>query len=47
MTYNLKLCDKGTGADPEIFQGGGGVEEENFERKMYVDTRSNACTHKN
>ena len=25
----------------------GGVEEENFERKMFVDTRINACTHKN
>ena len=33
------------GADPEIFQRG--VEEENFERKMFVDTRINACTHKN
>ena len=37
-----------SGADPEIFQKeGGGVEEENFERKMFVDTRINACTHKN
>ena len=36
------------GADPEIFQRGGGeVEEENFERKMFVDKRINACTHKN
>ena len=25
----------------------GGIEEENFERKMFVDTRINACTHKN
>ena len=25
----------------------GGVEEKNFERKMFVDTRINACTHKN
>ena len=24
----------------------GGVEEENFERKMFVYTRINACTHK-
>ena len=32
------------GADPEICQSG--VEEEKFERKMYVDTRINACTHK-
>ena len=22
------------------------IEEENFERKMFVDTRINACTHK-
>ena len=29
------------------FFEGGGVEEENFERKMLVDTRINACTHKN
>ena len=37
-----------TGADPEVFQkGGGGVEGENFERKMVVDTCINACTHKN
>ena len=38
-----------TGADPEVFQkGGGGVEGENFERKMFVvDTCINACTHKN
>ena len=35
-----------SGGDPEIFQRGG-VEEENFERKMFVDTRINACTHKN
>ena len=27
------------GADPEIFHGGGGVEKENFEGKMFVDTR--------
>ena len=33
------------GTDPEIFQRG--IEEENFERKMSVDTRINACTHKN
>ena len=33
------------GADPEIFQRG--VEEKNIERKMFVDTRINACTHKN
>ena len=25
----------------------GGVEEENFERIMFVDTCLNACTHKN
>ena len=30
-------------ADPEIFQGGG-VEEESFERKMFLATRTNACT---
>ena len=29
----------------KFFKGGGG--EENFERKMFVDTRINACTHKN
>ena len=29
------------------FSKGGGVEEENFERKMFFDTRINACTHKN
>ena len=34
-----------SGEDPEIFQRG--VEEENFERKMFVDTRINSCTHKN
>ena len=33
------------GADPENFQKG--VEEENFKRKMFVDTRINACTHEN
>ena len=32
-----------TGADPEIFQRG--IEEENFGRKMFVDTRINACIH--
>ena len=26
---------------------GRGVEEENFETKMFVDTLINACTHKN
>ena len=31
----------------KFFKGGGGVEEENFERKMFVDTRINVCTHKN
>ena len=35
-----------SGADPEIFQREG-VEEENFGRKLFVDTRINACTHKN
>ena len=35
----------GPGAGPEIFQRG--VEGENFERKMFVDTRIKACTHKN
>ena len=30
----------------KIFKGGVG-EEEIFQRKMYVDTRINACTHKN
>ena len=35
------------GADPEIFQRGGGVEEENFERKMFVDAGISACTYKN
>ena len=37
------------GADPEVFQRGegGGVEKEHFERKMIVDTRIIACTHKN
>ena len=35
-----------TGADPEIVQRRGG-EEEKFERKMFVDIRINACTHKN
>ena len=28
------------------FQGGGGIEEK-FIKKMFVDTRINACTHKN
>ena len=36
-----------TGADPEIFQRGGGGEEEKLKRKMFADTRINACTHKN
>ena len=31
------------GADQEIFQRG--VEEENFERKMFLDTGIKACTH--
>ena len=34
------------GTDPEISKGGG-VEEENFERKMFVDAHINAYTHKN
>ena len=29
------------------FFKGGGVEKENFERKMFIDTRINTCTHKN
>ena len=29
----------------KIFKGGG--DEENFERKMFVDTSIKACTHKN
>ena len=33
------------GTDPEIFQRG--IEEANFERKMFVDTGINACTHIN
>ena len=38
---------KRSGGEPKIFQGGGGgVEEENLERKMFVDTRNNACLHK-
>ena len=36
-----------TGADAEVLQKGGGVEGENVERKMFVDTCINACTHKN
>ena len=28
-------------ADSEIFQKGGGGEDENFKRKMFVDTRIN------
>ena len=35
------------GADPDIFQRGGGGIEENFERKIFVDTRINACKHEN
>ena len=35
------------GADPEIFQKGGGGQEENFERKKGVETRINASTYKN
>ena len=30
----------------KFFKEGGGVEEENLERKMFVDTRNNACLHK-
>ena len=30
-----------TAVDPEIFQGRGGMEKENFERKMFVDTHIN------
>ena len=45
--YSDVTCSyKNADADPEIFQRGGG-EEENFERKMFVDTRINVCTHKN
>ena len=47
FTANRSATVVDAGADPEIFQRGGGVEEENFERKMFVDTRINACTHKN
>ena len=49
MFLDILLCEGSywdSGADPEIFQRGGG-DEENFERKMFVDTRINACTHKN
>ena len=32
----------------KFFKGGGGIEvEETFKKKMFVDTRINACTHKN
>ena len=31
----------------KFFKGGEGVEEENFERKMFVGICINACTHKN
>ena len=45
FNYRSKIIYTCTGADPEIFQSG--IEEENFERKMFVDTRINACTNKN
>ena len=36
------------GADPEIFQrGGGGLRRKILKKKMFVDTLINACTHKN
>ena len=44
--YKRAKCFKGY-ADQEIFQMG--VEEEHFERNMFVDAfinRINACTHK-
>ena len=31
----------------KFFKGVGEDEEENFERKMFVYTRFNACSHKN
>ena len=31
----------------KFIKRGGGVEKENFERKMFVSTRIIACTHKN
>ena len=37
----------GFGRGSRNFSKGGGVEDEKFERKMFVDTRINACTHKN
>ena len=30
----------------KFFKGGEDAGEEIFERKMFVDTRNNACTHK-
>ena len=47
--FLMCVCLQVTGADPEIFKrgGGGGVEGHNFERKMFLDTRINACIHKN
>ena len=35
------------GGSRNFSKGGGGGEEENFERIMFDDTRINACTHKN
>ena len=42
----LELSKKKTKAQIQKFFKGQ-VEDENFERKMFVDTRINACTHKN
>ena len=41
--WNVRLIDNST-VWARISKGWG-VEEENFERKMFVDTRINACTH--
>ena len=44
--HYMYLIATTAGADPEIFKGWD--EEENFERKMFVNTRiDNACTPKN
>ena len=43
---NTLVANVPSDADLDIFQRRGGIEEENFEIYMFVDTRINACTQK-
>ena len=44
---NTLVANVPSDADLDIFQRRGGIEEENFEIYMFVDTCINACTQKN